>query len=77
MRLWLEEKRNNKDLTQKQVAERSNIARTTYAMIEQGKRDPSVKAAKDIAEALSFNWTIFFDNKVHDSRNFQEKEEVI
>lgn len=68
MREWLESKRKEKNLTQEQVAELSSVARTTYAMIEQGKRDPSVKVAKSIAETLNFNWAIFFDDKLHETR---------
>lgn len=65
MREWLEVLRNGAGLTQEEVAISSNIARTTYAMIEQGKREPSVKVAKNIAKTLHFNWTIFFENKLH------------
>jgi len=69
MRVWLEKIRKKAGLTQEETAELSKIARTTYAMIEQGKRDPSVKVAKDIADTLKFNWTFFFDNELHDMRN--------
>lgn len=69
MRKWLKEKRLEAGLTQEKIAQQSNIARTTYAMIEQGERDPSVSVAKNIANALNFNWTIFFDNQLHESRN--------
>ena len=68
MRSWLEEKRLEKGLTQEQTAILSDIARTTYAMIEQGKRNPSVKVAKQISNVLDFNWTLFFEDKLHESR---------
>lgn len=67
MRSWLEEKRLEKGLTQEQTAILSDIARTTYAMIEQGKRNPSVKVAKQISNVLDFNWTLFFEDKLHES----------
>ncbi len=69
MRDWLVSLRKKAGFTQEKTAELSNVARTTYAMIEQGKRDPSVKVAKDIAKTLNFNWTIFFEKEVHISRN--------
>lgn len=63
MEKWLVKLRNEKNLTQGEVAKRANIARTTYSSIEQGRRGPSVKVAMQIAEALGFSWTVFFENK--------------
>jgi len=60
-RLWLIKYR--KDLTQEKVADLSNIDRTTYCHIENGLRNPSVKTAKQIAQVLGFDWTIFFNEK--------------
>lgn len=68
MREWLKNKRSEADLTQEEAAKKAGIARTTYAMIEQGERDPSVSVAAKIAGALNFKWTIFFENKVHETR---------
>lgn len=65
MRTWLAEMRNKKGLTQEEVANLCGIARTTYAMIEQEHRKPSVNVAKKIAAAFNFNWTIFFENECH------------
>ncbi len=48
-------------MTQANVAEKANIARTTYAMIETGERNTSVDIAKKIAQVLNFDWTIFFE----------------
>lgn len=67
MREWLKDKRLKEDLTQEKVAEMAGVARTSYAMYEQGERDPSVNAAKNIASVLNFNWTLFFEDKVHES----------
>lgn len=66
MREWLKKKRIEAGFTQEKVANKAGIARTTYAMIEQGKREPSVAVAAKIAKALKFNWTIFFKIKVHE-----------
>ncbi|MGY3843570.1 helix-turn-helix transcriptional regulator [Bacillus subtilis] len=63
-REWLKCHRLNKGLTQKDVAAKAKIARTTYASIEQGERNAGVQTAKSIAEVLDFNWTLFFDEQV-------------
>ena len=68
MRVWLVKQRGRVGLTQEEVANRSGIARTTYAMIEQNNRTPSVPVAKKIATVLDFDWTIFFESKCHKSR---------
>lgn len=60
-RTWLAEYR--KDLTQEEAATLSEIDRTTYCHIENGIRNPSVKTAKQIAKALGFDWTFFFNEK--------------
>ncbi|MCY7983399.1 helix-turn-helix domain-containing protein [Bacillus inaquosorum] len=63
-REWLKCHRLNKGLTQKDVAAKAKIARTTYASIEQGERNAGVQTAKAIAKVLDFNWTLFFDDSV-------------
>lgn len=60
MREWLVDIRLKKKLTQEQVAEKSEIERAYYTMIELGKRRPSVETAKKIANVLGIDWTIFF-----------------
>lgn len=67
MRNWLTERSREKGLTQEAVATQAGIARTTYAMIEQGNRDPSVAVAKSIARVLDFDWTLFYPDKCHES----------
>lgn len=74
MRDWLKEKRTKSKMTQEQVAMKVGVARTTYAMYEQGERDPSVGVAVKIGEVLRFKWTLFFEDKVHEVRN---KKEVV
>lgn len=65
VRDWLKQIRLSKNLTQKQVADRAGIARTTYASIEQGERNAGVPTAKAIAKVLGFHWTLFFDEGLH------------
>lgn len=67
MREWLKELRNNKKLTQKDVADRAGIERSYYTMIETGKRTPSPQVSKRIALVIGFDWTIFFDNQSNET----------
>ena len=71
--VWLQDKRESLKLTQAQAADKAGVQRTTYASVEQGYRSPSVNTAMKIAEAMDVEWTIFFDDKLHNMRN---KEEV-
>lgn len=64
VRDWLKQIRLSQNLTQKQVADRAGIARTTYASIEQGERNAGVSTAKAIAQVLGFHWTLFFDEEL-------------
>ncbi|MEZ0482610.1 helix-turn-helix transcriptional regulator [Planococcus sp. SSTMD024] len=66
-RVWLKKFRNNKGLTQLEVAKKAGIKRPNYTMIETGQRKPSVATAKSIASALGFDWTIFFEEEGSDS----------
>lgn len=66
-RVWLIELRNKSKLTQEEVAERVGIARTTYAMYEQGQRTPKVPTILKIADALDFEWQLFFEEQLHDT----------
>lgn len=78
MRIWLKKIREENGLTQQDVAELADVERTTYASIEQGRRNPSVVNAMRIASVLDFEWTIFFDDKVREKSHFHlnEKQEV-
>ena len=62
-RIWLAKYRNDKGLTQQEVADVSDIERPFYTQIETGTRNPSVDKAKNIARALGFDWTIFFEDE--------------
>lgn len=62
MRTWLKELRLQRGLTHDSVAEKCEIERAYYTMIESGSRTPSVKVAKSIGEAIGFDWTIFFEH---------------
>lgn len=64
MRKWLREIRNCKGISQKTAAELAGISTSFYADIERGFRNPSPTTAQSIAEALGFEWTLFFIKKV-------------
>lgn len=57
------------NLTQAEVAEKANIQRAYYTMIEKGSRTPSVVVAKQIAKTLGFQWTIFFENQCNEMKH--------
>lgn len=61
MREWLKKLREDQNMTQAQVAERSGLCESAYCLVETGKRNPSVDSAKRIALALGFEWTKFFE----------------
>lgn len=72
-RTWLKKLRDQRNMTQNEVAKQAGIERAYYTMIEQGYRNPSVRVAKDIASVLGFDWTIFFEDK----SSLQEQERAI
>lgn len=57
----LREIRLKKGLTQKQLADKVGVSRTTITLIENGINKPSVQVAKLLGKILKVNWTIFFD----------------
>lgn len=73
MRKWLKEIRDGKGLTQEQVAILAGISRSHYTSIEIGTKTPSVEVAKNIAKALKFDWTIFFESQC----SLREQNQVV
>lgn len=71
MRHWLKQMRKAKDLTQFQVAQLSGISRSYYADIERGVANAGGQAAKNIADVLGFDMSLFFA----DSRRVTRHEE--
>lgn len=67
-RQWLKDVRTAQGLTQLDVAIMADIERSYYTMIEQGKRRPSPEVSMRIAEALKFDWTIFFKNECNKTK---------
>ena len=45
--------RERKGITQKELAEKIGVAKSTYSLYESGNREPNVQTIKKIAEALN------------------------
>lgn len=58
---WLRDKRIEKGLTQLEVADDVGINRATLSKIENWVSRPSVRLAQKLGNALSFDWTRFYD----------------
>ena len=54
--------REKAGFSQQYVAEKCEISQQAYSYIENGKRKPSVKVAKKIAEILNFPWEKFYED---------------
>lgn len=61
-RIWLVDYRTKKGLSQNQVANQIEVSQQMYNYIENGKRNPSPKLAKKIADVLNFSWTKFYED---------------
>ena len=59
--LDLKELRMERMLTQKEVAERIHVERSTIAQIELGVNKPSVKTAMALGELFKVDWRGFFE----------------
>ncbi len=59
----LKEIRESKRLTQQEFAEKCNMHHTTIALIETGKRTPSLKAIKQFVKILDIDYIDLFDFK--------------
>lgn len=57
----VKKKRLEKKLTQKQLADKLFVGRTTISMIESdGRYIPSTQLAKALGQELGFDWTMFY-----------------
>ena len=61
----LKEKRKAKNLTQSDMAKLVGCSEQYYNMIENEKRTPSVKTAKEIGRILNIEWVNFFKDKIN------------
>lgn len=61
MNVDLKQLRMNINKSMKQLSKELDISESYYCLIENGDRCPSVEIAKKIANALNFDWTLFYD----------------
>lgn len=72
MRVKLKKVRNEKDLTQQEVADRAGIERSYYTNIELGSKNPSLKTALKIKQALSYyEDDLFFNDECFDTKQYK------
>lgn len=60
-RQWLINLRNEKNLSQDELADMCDVTQMTISNIENGTRRPSPELSKKIARIFGFNWTKFYD----------------
>ena len=60
MRAWINDARQDRGLSQSEVARQVGIAQQMFSNIESGKRRPSPEVAQRIAQVLGFDWTLFY-----------------
>ena len=72
---WIRNLRVAKGKTLKTVAEMAGISESYLSQVEQGKRAPSVKVAKAIADALGVDWTRFFEQEGADEKVLEVLED--
>lgn len=73
-RIWLIDLRKNHGLTHQQVANKVDVTRQYYGMIESGERNPSVAIAKRIAHVFKVDWKYFFENDCY--KTFRKSEVI-
>ena len=58
---WLIQKRKEKGMFQRDVADYAGISVQFYSRMETGERRPSPSLAKKVAGILDFPWTKFYE----------------
>lgn len=73
----LRELRQERGLSQRELAKNCGIANTTISLIEKGKISPSLSSIKKILDGLSVTLSDFFsDNLVHEKQTFYHKSQL-
>lgn len=65
-RIWMIQKRLEKDLTQIELAKKVNVSNRTISEIERGNRHPSGKLAKRLADVLEVEMEMFYKDEDED-----------
>lgn len=63
-KLSLKNIRDNKGMTQEELANKVGVTRQHIGLIENGTANPSPSTAKKIAKVLGFDWTRFYEDEV-------------
>ena len=66
-RIWMVQKRLEKDLTQLELADQVDVSNRTISEIERGNRHPSGKLAKKLADVLEIDMAMFFEEKENET----------
>ena len=67
--------RGDRNLTQKQLAEKTGISASSIAMYEIGERVPTLKRAKILADFFQVSVDyLFFANKTHEKKAKNKKQ---
>lgn len=67
----LKEIRKSKGLTQKDMAEKIGVAKSTYSLYESGKREPNILTIKKIAKVLDISASELLNIKVNVNENLR------
>ena len=59
---WLTNMREKHGMTKTALSHLVGVDISTIGKYERGERRPSVKKAKEIAEVLGFDWTMFYSD---------------
>jgi transcriptional regulator with XRE-family HTH domain len=76
-RVWLKQRRKEKNLSGIDVARLANIGVGTYYNYENGYRTPRKEHAIRIADILDFPVAYFFYDDVREARQREARKEVI
>ncbi len=71
------EARTTKNLTQKELSERTGIAQTEISKLENGTRNPSIKLLQRLAEGMDMDLSISFVPKDESETDKGEKEVAV
>lgn len=75
MNVELKRLRLNSSKTMKELSNELDISESYYCLIENGERKPSVEIAKKIANALGFDWTLFYESGQKRTERTHKKSE--
>lgn len=63
MRDFMRDAREKEGISLRALGEKVGASHCFLSQIETGKRNPSIKLAKKLANALKVKWVLFFENE--------------